>query len=120
MNKFDIKVHMIELDETNRDEAMAAITEADAVLFGSPTFLGDLLDPIGELLAALYPFVLKGKLCSAFGSYGWTGEAVPNIMARLEQLKVKTVEGVRARLRPNAEELAAARALGQQIVNGIQ
>lgn len=115
-----IKVHMIELDETNRDEAMAAITEADAVLFGSPTFLGDLLDPIGELLAALYPFVLKGKLCSAFGSYGWTGEAVPNIMARLEQLKVKTVEGVRARLRPNAEELAAARALGQQVVNGIQ
>ncbi|NLX83938.1 MAG: FprA family A-type flavoprotein [Clostridiales bacterium] len=120
IEKAGIKANIIELTEHNRADARAAIAEADAVLFGSPTFLGDLLDPIGELLAALYPFVLKGKLCSAFGSYGWTGEAVPNIMARLQQLKAKTVEGVRARLRPNEEELASARALAAEIVKGIQ
>ncbi len=113
-------VTLIELDENNKAEAYAAIAEADGVLFGSPTFLGDTLQPITELMAGLHPFSVKGKVCSAFGSYGWTGEAVGNMMGRLEQLKAKTVEGIRARMRPNEEELAAARDLAARLVSALK
>ena len=108
-----IGVSLVELLEENRAQALGAIQEADGVLFGSPTFLGDLLQPVGELLAALHPYQLKGKLCSAFGSYGWSGEAIGNILSRLEQLKPRTVEGFRARLKPSGEELEGARAFAR-------
>lgn len=117
--KAGIAVDLIELGENNREQVMQAIDRADGVLFGSPTFLGDMLQPIGELLAAIHPYVLKGKLCSAFGAYGWSGEAVPNIMGRLEQLKAKTIEGIRARLRPNDEEREEAARFARKFVEAL-
>ena len=93
----------------HKAEALQAIEEADGVLFGSPTFLGDVLQPIGELLSVLHPYQLKGKPCAAFGSYGWSGEAVGMITQRLEQLKAKTMEGFRVRLKPGETDLAGAR-----------
>ena len=100
-----IQAKLVEASE-HKQEALDAIAEADGVLFGSPTFLGDMLQPIGELLSAIHPYLLKGKPCAAFGSYGWSGEAVEFITQRLEQLKAKTMAGFRARLNPSEEELA--------------
>jgi flavorubredoxin len=114
-----IAVRQIELDEHNKTQALEAVALADGVLFGSPTFLGDALQPIGELLAALHPYNVKGKLCAAFGSYGWSGEAVANITGRLEQLRARTMPGVRARLRPGAEELAEARAFAERFAKEL-
>ncbi|CAG7840199.1 Flavo-diiron protein FprA1 [Clostridium haemolyticum] len=34
----------------------------------------------------------KGKVAAAFGSYGWSGEAVPMITERLKSMKLKVVE----------------------------
>ena len=120
LKKAGLEVALIELDEESKPYALEAISRADGVLFGSPTFLGDMLQPIGELLAAIHPYVLKGKLCSAFGSYGWSGEAVGNIIGRLEQLKTKTMEGVRARLKPSAEELDSARQFAARFAEALK
>lgn len=120
LKKAGIKVELFELNEHNRAEVLHAIDRADGILFGSPTFLGDMLQPIGELLSAIHPHVLKGKLGSAFGSYGWSGEAVANILGRLEQLKVKTLPGVRARLSPSEEELDHARTFAADFAKAIQ
>ncbi|MGI6686892.1 MAG: FprA family A-type flavoprotein [Christensenellales bacterium] len=107
-----IEVSLVEVSQ-NKQEALAAVEGADGVLFGSPTFLGDVLQPIGELLSAIHPYQLKGKPCAAFGSYGWSGEAVEFITQRLEQLKAKTMPGFRARLNPSEEELAGVRAFAR-------
>lgn len=119
IEKAGLPVTLIELNENSKAQALEAIDQADGVLFGSPTFVGDMLQPIGELLAALHPYSLKGKLCSAFGSFGWSGEAVANILGRLEQLKTRTMEGVRARLRPSEEELANARAFAANFAQSL-
>jgi flavorubredoxin len=108
-----IEVSLVEVSQ-NKQEALAAVEGADGVLFGSPTFLGDVLQPIGELLSAIHPYQLKGKPCAAFGSYGWSGEAVEFITQRLEQLKAKTMPGFRARLNPSEEELAGVRAFARE------
>ena len=119
IEKAGLPVTLIELNENSKAQALEAIDQADGVLFGSPTFVGDMLQPIGELLAALHPYSLKGKLCSAFGSFGWSGEAVANILGRLEQLKTRTMEGVRARLRPSEEELTNARAFAANFAQSL-
>lgn len=103
-----ITVKLVEASE-NKEEALAAIEDSDGVLFGSPTFIGDLLQPIGELLSAVHPYLMKSKPAAAFGSFGWSGEAVGFITQRLDQLKARTMEGYRARLNPSEEELAGAR-----------
>ena len=57
--------------------------EADALLFGSPTINGDAVKPVWDLLSSLAVVNLKGKLGGAFGSYGWSGEAVRMIEDRM-------------------------------------
>ncbi len=42
-----------------------------------------------------------------------------NITGRLEQLRARTMPGVRARLRPGAEELAEARAFAERFAKEL-
>ncbi|NLC33248.1 MAG: FprA family A-type flavoprotein [Clostridiales bacterium] len=100
-----LHAHIIDPTKEELNDVISAVSLADGILFGSPTFLGDMLKPIGEVLTALYPFMVSGKPVSAFGSYGWSGEAVENITQRAKQLKMKTMDGIRIRLRPSEEEL---------------
>ena len=100
-------------DEGGGASAVDLIEQADGVLIGSPTINGDAVKPVWELLASLGVIALRGKLAGAFGSYGWTGEAVRMIEERLRALKFNVaIDGLRARLVPSAEELAACRQFG--------
>lgn len=95
--------------------ALDLIEEADALIFGSPTINGDAVKPLWDLLSSLTMVDVKGKLGAAFGSYGWSGEAVPMIEDRLRRLKLRVpVPGVKARLLPTADEFAACHELGRQ------
>ena len=59
---------------------------------------------------------MRGKIGAAFGSFGWSGEAVPMIEDRLRGLKLRVpVQGVRARLIPTALELDTCRDLGREL-----
>ena len=49
-----------------------------------------------------------GKLASAFGSYGWSGEGVPHIIERLKQLRMKVVDGFRVKFKPGKKDLKDA------------
>ena len=92
------------------------IEEADGFAIGSPTINGDAVKPVWDLLSSLTAVNIKGKLGAAFGSYGWSGEAVPMVEDRLRGLKLRVpVKGVRARLIPTPEELAQCRELGRQL-----
>lgn len=48
----------------------------DAVILGSPTYHKDLIRPIKSFLSKMEEADFKGKVGAAFGSYGWSGEAV--------------------------------------------
>jgi flavorubredoxin len=72
---------------------LEALPGADGLLIGSPTINGDTLPPIWELLTHLSPIVHADLVAAAFGAYGWSGEAVPNIEARLNALRMKVLSG---------------------------
>lgn len=115
-----LRVSLIEATKAEKAEILGAIDLADGLLLGSPTFLGDMLKPIAEILAGLYPFMVSGKPASAFGSYGWSGEAVPNIIERLRQLKTKTMDGIKFRLKPSDEELAQVKTFARDFAKLIK
>ena len=96
------------------------VEEADAIAIGSPTINGDAVKPVWNLLSSLNAIELRGKYGAAFGSFGWSGEAVRLIEERLRGLKLRVpVPGVRARLIPTPEELAACRRLGVELAKHL-
>jgi flavorubredoxin len=64
-------------------------------MLGSPTLVGDAICLFYDLLGNVYWTVGQGKKASAFGDYGWSGEAVNNLSERLKQLKFTVIPGYR-------------------------
>lgn len=96
------------------------VEDADGIVVGSPTINGDAVSPVWGFLASLNAIELRGKLGGAFGSYGWSGEAVPFIEERLRNLKFRVpLSGTRARLIPTPEELAECRKLGVELAKHL-
>ena len=104
----DIAVKRYDLVTADAAEVAAEIGAADGILFGTPTILQEALKPIWDLTTGMYPPIHGGKLASAFGSYGWSGEGVPHIIARLKQIHLRVVDGFRVRFKPSERELAGS------------
>lgn len=96
------------VQEKDIGKVSAEISFADAVLFGTPTIVGEALAPIWALTTSMFATTDKGKLASAFGSYGWSGEGVPHILERLKQLHMNVVDGFRVRFKPDENQLKDA------------
>jgi flavorubredoxin len=109
----NVKVQRFDLVVDDVQKAAEAVAASDGFLLGSPTLVGDALPPIYGALLALNPIIHRGKPAGAFGSYGWSGEAVPNLVARMQQLKLDLpLESFRVRFKPTDADLAAARQYG--------
>jgi flavorubredoxin len=111
----DIDVSLYDMVHEDHQMVMDQIYWADAVLLGSPTLVSDVLPPIMNILTSMNPVIHAGKLVSGFGSYGWSGEAVPNIMGRLKQLRLKIFEeGIKINFKPSEEEKKLVLSFGQR------
>jgi flavorubredoxin len=74
-------------------------------LIGSPTLNNTLFPPIGDFLVNLKGLRPKGRLVSAFGSYGWGGGAVRDIIKQCQELKLEVMEpGVQVKYKATPEE----------------
>lgn len=114
------EVEMLDLEETPAHDAAAACGRADIVVMGSPTINASPAPPAAEALAHLDPFRAKGKVFGAFGSYGWSGEAVEALLQRASELRMRTVApGVRVTFSPTGADLERARQYGVDLVKAL-
>ena len=115
-----VRVSLYALEGGEADIFTDLVEEADGLAFGSPTINADAVKPIWDLLSSLTSVNIKGKLGAAFGSYGWSGEAVRLIEDRLRRLKLRVpVDGLRIKLVPDANELEECRRLGENLVRHL-
>jgi len=114
------EVSAIEIDENSKSELAAKAAAADGILIGSPTLIGNVVEPVLEFLAGINPIIHKGKKAGAFGSYGWSGEAVPMLIERMKTLKLSVVEpGLRVNFVPTEEDLEDAKEFGREFAAGL-
>jgi len=101
----NIKAEVHEITSTNINEIIGLIEKSSGVIFGSPTINQDAVKPVWDVLSMVCAITNRGKAAGAFGSYGWSGEAVPMINERLKSLKFKVVEaGLKVNFVPNEED----------------
>jgi len=104
----DVDVRDYDLLESEKSKVLEELAYADGILFGTPTIVGEALEPIWDLTTSIFARTHGGKLASAFGSYGWSGEGVPHIIQRLKQLNMKVIDGLRIKFKPSDNELSEA------------
>lgn len=109
----DIDVKLFDMVTADQAQVLGELYWADGILFGTPTILGEALKPIWDLTTSIFPVTHGGKIASAFGSYGWSGEAVPHLIERLKQLRMKVYgKGLRVRFKPSDAQLEDAYEFG--------
>lgn len=115
-----IDVLMHDMVDASKVEVMNHIRWADGILFGTPTINGDALAPIWDLVMGMSPITHKGKLTAVFGSYGWSGEGVPNIESRLKMIRTKQfAPGYKIRFKPSTEQLEHAYKYGLEFAHEL-
>ncbi|AFL68295.1 FprA family A-type flavoprotein [Sulfurospirillum barnesii] len=118
-----ITTNMYDLASIEEPNMIKILEESDGFLIGTPTINADAPKPVWDLLACLMFLEKSGKTASAFGSYGWSGEAVDTIIARLKSLKLRVppLELLKIKLIPSQEELQTCFDFGVEfahILNG--
>ncbi len=108
-----VRASVYDLEGGDTETFADLLEDADGLVLGSPTINGDAVKPIWDLLSSLTVIDVKGKIGAAFGSYGWSGEAVRMIEDRLRGLKLRVpLQGLRIKLIPTAEEIGQCRQFG--------
>jgi flavorubredoxin len=58
----------------------------DAVILGSPTYHGEMLQSMKTLLFMAEKAGFEGKVGAAFGAFGWSGEALERIFETMKNI----------------------------------
>ncbi|MEW6379631.1 MAG: MBL fold metallo-hydrolase [bacterium] len=117
----DVPYKLFHMAVTDRNDVIAEIFKTRAVIIGSPTLNNGLLPTITPILEDLKGLKFQNKIGAAFGTYGWSGEAVKLIEEHLNHCRIPVaVQGVLAKWQPKEPELAACKNLGRTMAAAIR
>jgi flavorubredoxin len=111
-----LHVKLMSMDGVHRSDVVYELMGAGAIAVGSSTLNNRMLPNMADVLNYLNGLKPRNLIGAAFGSYGWSGEAVREIEAILADMKVeKAGEGIRAKHVPDADTLVRCYELGKEI-----
>jgi flavorubredoxin len=110
----EIEVQVVDIENIQLGELEELIVRSGGLLIGSPTINRNTLLPVYRMFSVINPIRDKGKLAASFGSYGWSGEAVPLVEEHLKNLKLEIVQdGLATKFFPSEEQYEALRDFGR-------
>lgn len=115
-----ITVKIFNSSKEDKNDVITEIFCSKAILIGSPTVNNGYLHSLGGLLEMVKGLKFKKKSAAAFGSYGWSGEAVKQLNEELNKCGFQVIdEGHRALWVPDEEELTQCREYGKKFVESL-
>jgi flavorubredoxin len=109
------------LKANHRSNVATEILDAGAVVVGSPTLNNNMYPTVADLLVYLKGLKPKNLVGAAFGSYGWSGEAVGQVRGMLEEMKIDLVdEGLRIKFVPDGASLSKCFDLGVRVAEKVK
>jgi flavorubredoxin len=116
----EVYVELFDLIDVPVKEVQKKVSVCKMFLVGSSTIVRDTVKVIWDLLAGIDFEMTKGKIASSFGSYGWSGEAVDNIIERENQLKFKTVPGLKIKFNPSESQIEEVKSWAKELASLIK
>ena len=109
-------VKLMPLKACHRSDVVTEVLDAGALLVGSSTMNNNMLPDLANVLTYLKGLKPQKLIGAAFGSYGWTGEAVGQINDILSAMKVELIsDGIKVRYVPDDDTLKQCFDLGKQV-----
>lgn len=87
----NVTSEVMDVNKVAMEDIISAINEADTIFFGSSTKYADMIGNMEEVLKTLKTLNLENKLGAAFGSYGWSGEAIEVVQDYLNETNLKVM-----------------------------
>ncbi|MCX5862862.1 MAG: flavodoxin domain-containing protein [Deltaproteobacteria bacterium] len=116
-----ISTRLMDLSVDHRSDVITQLLDSKAVVIGSATLNNGMLPRMADMLCYMKGLRPAGKIGVAFGSYGWSGEAVKLITKSLEEMKIKAVSpGISLQFVPNHEGLRKCVELGRELASAIK
>ena len=104
----------------HRSEVMTELFDARAVVLGSPTLNNGLFPTVADFLCYMRGLKPRNKIGAAFGSYGWSGEAVKLIEDELKEMKIDLIQpGLKVQFVPEKSVLTACNEFGRNIGRAV-
>ena len=114
----DVTVKIMNTAKDDKTDVLTEVFKSKAILVGSPTVNNGYLYSIAGILEMIKGMKLKGKKASAFGSYGWSGEAVSQILEALKKAGFEvTDDGIKQPWTPDAEMKEQCIEFGRNFAN---
>jgi len=121
LNSEGVSAKPFHVRKSHRSEIMTEVLEAGAVVVGSPTLNNQLFPSLADILTYMKGLKPLHKIGAAFGSYGWSGEAVKMITKELEAMKFEIIDpGLRVQYVPDKEALEACYELGRKVGRAVR
>lgn len=113
-----VKIYNSAVDDKN--DIMTEVFKSKAILVGSPTINYGFLFSIGGILEMMRGLKFKNKAAAAFGSYGWSGDAVKLITEGLKNGGFNVVNnGLKLMWAPDEAARETCRQFGRDFVAAI-
>jgi len=111
-----VEAQLHRLRRTHYSDIVAELLDAGLFFLGSPTLNNGLYPSVGEFITYIKGLKPRNKTAAAFGSYGWSGQAVGIIADELKAMGLNVPhDGLRIKYIPDPEELNEARSLAAQL-----
>lgn len=116
LNDEGISYKLIDLRVNHRSDVMTDVLNASAIILGCPTLNNGLLPRMAGFLMYMRGLRPTNKISAAFGSYGWSGEAVKLMNQSMKEMKFNIChEGLRVQYVPEHDHLKNCVELGRTV-----
>lgn len=116
----DTQIKLFNIAREDKNDVLTEIWRSKAFLLGSPTINNGYSYAMAGILEMIAGLRLKNKKAAAFGSYGWSGEAVRMIGEHLTKAGIElTDQGISLLWIPNDELIEKCREYGRNFARSL-
>lgn len=117
----DVNVRLMNTRKWHRSDIMTEIIDAGAIAVGSPTLNNGIFPVIADVMTYIKGLRPQNKIAAAFGSYGWSGEAVKILNKNFSEMKWDIIDdGVKVQYVPDEDDLNRCFDLGVKIAKTLK
>ncbi|MCG8568416.1 MAG: flavodoxin domain-containing protein, partial [Desulfobacterales bacterium] len=116
-----VNVRLMNTRKCHRSDIMTEIIDAGAIAVGSPTLNNSIFPVIADVMTYIKGLRPQNKLAAAFGSYGWSGEAVKILNKEFEEMKLEIVDpGLKVQYVPDEDDIQKCFDLGVKLAKTLK